>query len=55
MAHQAPTTDLNDSLVRIWGLRRTDNVNNIAFGLDIETNFEWSEMQGSTDIYFHNE
>ena len=49
------TTDLNDCRVWSWGVCDIDNVDNITFGLEIDSFFEWCEMQGSTDIYFHNE
>lgn len=49
------TTDLNDCRVWSWGVCDIDNVDNITFGLEIDSFFEWCEMQGSADIYFHNE
>lgn len=49
------TTDINDCRVWSWGVCEIGNIENMEFGIDIDSFFHWCKEQVSTDIYFHNE
>lgn len=49
------TTKLEDCRVWSWGTCEIGNLENMDFGLDIDSFFKWCKEQQSCDIYFHNE
>lgn len=48
------TTKLEDCRVWSWGTCEIDNPENVNYGIDIDSFFDWCQSIGNSDIYFHN-